>query len=128
MTGGPLWWHLFFGKIYLVDEQTILYRQHSNNAVGAKNSSITDILSKISSREYKQSIDRLFFVQSEILLDNYRDTMNAKDVKTAEKFMNIRGMNYISKIRTIIQYGFYKHGFMRNAGLFFFYITIYKTV
>ncbi len=117
------WWAALvasiFGKIYLVDEQTILYRQHSNNAVGAKNSSITDILSKISSREYKQSIDRLF-VQSEILLDNYRDTMNAKDVKTAEKFMNIRGMNYISKIRTIIQYGFYKHGFMRNAGLFFF--------
>ena len=115
------WWigliSATFGDIVFLPEQTLLYRQHSNNVVG--NQSYVG---------YVMKRFRTIFKQKDSIKANYRQAaefyqiyknhiMDQQKKDTIEKFTALEHMPWYERKYTILKYGFLKTGIIRNIGL-----------
>jgi glycosyltransferase involved in cell wall biosynthesis len=112
------WWIALigavFGKISYIDYPTVFYRQHSENIVGATNfRNISYILSKLFAKYLYDDI----FKQAESFYYLYNDIMEDDKKYIFEKFLNIKGNNFLLKKINLIRYGFLKGNFLKD--LFF---------
>lgn len=110
-----------FGKIYTVDNQTILYRQHGNNEVGAhKYNSIGFIKDKLSNIDrINKSIDDAL-IQARVFYDKFGKILGQEEKELVFDFANIRKKNILSRKLSIIQNKYYKNGLVRNIGYLLF--------
>lgn len=119
------WWlaltAVLFGKIVCVSESTMLYRQHSNNQVGAKASyGIAFIKRKLATLDKVRENYNSTYSQAKALLDSYGSIMQTNHKRTIELYCQIPKMNKFKKIRTIQKYGFKKCTRLRVIGQYFF--------
>ncbi len=107
------------GKIGFVDQPLILYRQHGNNQVGAKNTkSIGYIFKKtFDFKKNKKSI-RDTYLQAKAIVDVFGN--ETKNLKTVEVFAKNLERNKFKRIATSFKYGFWKNTFLRRLGQIFF--------
>ncbi len=117
------WWLALiaatFGKIVFLDTPTMLYRQHGNNEVGAKNAkSLSFIFSKLKSIDKMKRIYKIISLQAEFLADNYDEMLTSKQKKLLRAVAELPNMSRIQKIKTIKKYRLYKNTVLRNLAQF----------
>lgn len=119
------WWFALvasaFGTIGYVPQATILYRQHSDNEVGAKNS-----LSELMSRKHlfaqtKQMI-QLAMAQATEFVADYPNLTDDK-VEMVHFYTNVKNYSKVERYRKMRTYGLLKNGFGRNAFYVFQMLT-----
>lgn len=112
------WWCAliasYFGKIGYVDESLILYRQHGNNSVGAKN---------IYSMVYLEKQIFKIGQQKESLLNTQKQICYFVGLYNVSKayiieYGNLANKNKLYKIAFLLKNHIFKSGLIRNIGLF----------
>lgn len=111
-----------FGTIEaLQDKQTILYRQHGDNQVGAKD--VRTLKYKINKilhgAEIRQAINQTY-TQAESFLKTYKDRLSLEQKNLLEQYISIPNMNKFGRWRTIVKLGVLKNGFSRKIANFIF--------
>lgn len=114
------WWlalvAALFGQVVYLEEATILYRQHSENSVGAKRWGLKRIITRAQSpQEVRASMLRTMR-QAQALLDRFRDKMSPEQIALVEAYARLPFMSKTARVGTMFKYRFFKHGMIRNVG------------
>lgn len=126
------WWIALvasaFGKIGIVNEPTILYRQHSSNTLGAKKFGSINFLKegfkKLWNNDQQfqsQVLTRLN--QAKILLTRYPDLLSFKDKELIHDYIQLNHASWLKKRMIILKHGLFRSGFLRNFVIFFIKLT-----
>jgi len=112
------WWiglvASYFGKISYIKKSTIKYRQHNKNDIGAKKFGLSYIWEKIlDSNELDGNIE-----QAKAFLERFYNKLDIETIKILEDFISFERLSFFKRREILIKYGLYKHGFIRNIGLF----------
>lgn len=110
-----------FGGIYTIDKQTMLYRQHGKNEVGAHEyNSIGFVKNKLSNFEkISKSIDDTI-IQAEAFYNEFKDKLSDNDRNLVYNYSVLREKNFIQRKQSIVKNKFYKSGLVRNIGYLIF--------
>jgi glycosyltransferase involved in cell wall biosynthesis len=109
-----------FGKISYVPTATILYRQHDNNDVGAKEWNLSYIMDMArSGRSNLKAFLQKTQLQAKAFLDIFKDELTEKHTDILNAYSILGQQNFLIKRLTLIKYRFFKIGLLRNIGLFF---------
>ena len=110
-----------FGRITQVDEPTILYRQHGENEIGAKD--VRKLSYKVNRlinyKEIKKAI-QITYTQAESFLRCYEEQLTEEKKDIAQKYCAIPKMKKVSRWRTICSLRAFKNGLGRNIAYFLF--------
>ena len=110
-----------FGKIDHVEEATILYRQHSDNALGAKNvNSLCYKLNRLMNNKDVTKVIRSTYPQAQSLLDVFGNEITDEKKDFLKKFVAISTKSKLGKWRTICELKVFMNGFSRNMAYFMF--------
>ncbi len=107
------------GNVGFVDEPLILYRQHGNNEVGAKNTkNFGYIFNKaLQIKKNKESI-RNTYLQAKDIFEVFNDgSENFKLIKLYSENLN---KNKLQRIASAFKFGFWKNTLLRRFGQIFF--------
>ncbi len=112
-----------FGKIGLVDESLIYYRQHGRNTLGAQQFGTFQF--------YKNAFKKILgkdemlkrIAQAEVFLERYKDQFNDAQKKLVEDYIRLIHFSWAKKRTHAIRHGFYRSGFLRN---FFNFFVMFK--
>jgi glycosyltransferase involved in cell wall biosynthesis len=119
------WWLILiagaFGRVGHIDEPTILYRQHGNNEIGAKD--VRTLRYKLNrllhGNEVREAI-AVTYRQAESFLDAYQGRLNASQKKLLAEYVKIPKKAKPFKWLTVIRLRTFKNGFSRNIAYFLF--------
>lgn len=119
------WWLALiasaFGEIEFLNEPTILYRQHGNNEVGAKDyRSVSFLMGKLKNLKKAKETYKIISLQAEFLLKNYAELLDIKQKKLLEAVATLPQKSKIEKIKTIKKHRLYKNTALRNLVQFIF--------
>lgn len=101
-----------FGQVIFINNQTVYYRQHGQNVVGAKK---VNIYNRIYNKLVKNNTINLF-LQAENFRNIYYDLLTEENKKIIDAFCKIKNSNRLTKIKIIRKYKFYKQSFVRLIG------------
>ncbi len=118
------WWLALvanlFGEIVCLNEPTMLYRQHSNNQVGAKASyGIALIKRKLATLNQVRKNYNATYAQAKALLECFGSKLNDEQAKILSIYCDMQKMKKLQKIRTMIKFGFKKGTHLRVIGQYF---------
>ncbi|SCH20745.1 Chondroitin polymerase [uncultured Clostridium sp.] len=110
-----------FGQIGIVNKQTMLYRQHGGNEVGAHNyKSLKYYTSKLSNvNKITKSINDTL-VQAKSFYDVYKNDLTKEQKNTLIEFYSLKDKGLIGRKASVVKNKFYKNGLARNIGYFIF--------
>lgn len=118
------WWigavASFFGKIKFVNRSTIYYRQHSENAVGAKIMNVDYILNRMKKSMYNKRMIALGYEMAGEILDCYGSSLKSSDRIMLKAYSRMGEKNKIQKIKTVCHYKLWKSGIVRKLGQVFY--------
>ena len=103
-----------FGKIGYINEATLKYRQHTNNAIGAKCFNIYFILKSIF-RKVNLSNN---ISQTKAFLEQFESNLDMKTIKMLHDFSTLEEKSWWERRAIVWKYKLLKQGFIRNTGLF----------
>ena len=110
-----------FGKIGYIEDSTILYRQHSNNTIGAKGFDYLSIFMKFYKIFYKNELYlkhlNVNINQAKSFVDTYRDSLDESTIQMLENFSTIESKSFWQKRKILLKHKLLKQGFIRNIGL-----------
>lgn len=107
-----------FGKIWFIDEPTILYRQHGMNDTGAKRYGLLSYFNRVKNPKERKKLSlnrQKRFRQAETLLTRYRLQLSLKQIELLEAYLMLENGPFFKKRALMIKYGFFKRGFLRNV-------------
>lgn len=108
---------LAYGKVSYINKQTIAYRQHEDNSVGAKNSRSASYLYNRFKRG-KSSFNKDIEASSkqvEYILDLFGiDKINKKDAFILDNYSRLYTFSKIKKIKFYFRYRVFKNGIIRR--------------
>lgn len=118
------WWLALLasaiGKIYFIDIPTVLYRQHSNNDVGAKNvKSIDYILRKLRNLNGIKDAINDTYIQAAELLNAIGDEVDSRNNELIKQYSLFLKINKYQRIKRLIKYQYWKNGIIRVVGQMF---------
>ena len=105
-----------FGKIGIIYDAQIQYRQHNENCIGAKGFDIKYILKNLF--EFKRVNLDNHIRQVEAFLERYGNKISKEDMDIINGFIKIKQSSWIEKRLLLVKYGFFKYGLIRNMGWF----------
>lgn len=113
------WWLILlasaFGQIGVVDEQTILYRQHETNDTGVKKArSLKHIAYEVSHYSKMAAAINQTYMQADSLLKMYRDRLSEGQIKLLISYSSIPGQMRIRRLKTLFQCRTFKNGLTRK--------------
>ena len=117
------WWVALvanaFGKICYLNEQTIYYRQHKKNVVGAKREGLQYYFKQL--LNFNQSKSDLFnsIKQCSAFCNRYSNKLDRKTYEVLRHYSCLKKYNLIKRRLILLKYGFFKSNFLRTVGLFF---------
>jgi len=119
------WWLMLiasaFGGIEGIDAQTVLYRQHGENSIGAKD--VRKISYKINKlvnySDMKLALEETY-QQAESFLGAYRAQLNYEQIELLETYCKIPGMSKVRRWQTMCRLGCLKNGISRKIASFIF--------
>ncbi|WP_195948404.1 glycosyltransferase family 2 protein [Paraclostridium bifermentans] len=112
------WWIAIIasklGKIYTINEATMLYRQHGNNTCGAKEHSyklnVNRIKDRIKENVYKKIVTEEYVLnvqQIKKFYTSYEQFLTESDKKIIKEFIDLRENSYLSRKRIVIKNKFF---------------------
>lgn len=118
------WWIALvataIGKRAVIEDATMLYRQHNMNEVGASDAkSLLFILSKLEKDKINDSINKSI-KQANKFYEMYKSELTEKDRECLYKFINIRKHNLLKRKFIAIKNKFYKSSLKRRIGYLLF--------
>jgi glycosyltransferase involved in cell wall biosynthesis len=115
------WWLMLvaslFGVISCLDKPTMAYRQHGNNQVGARGFRPAFLFRSMF--VYRCHIRRAE-AQAAELVDQYRESMTATDLSSAEGFANLPNLPPMIRQLSALRHRLFKAGWIRNAAFYTF--------
>lgn len=119
------WWFALvaaaFGKIGVVEQPKVLYRQHGTNEIGAKNA-----------KSFSYNFNRLFethqsreslnatYRQAEDFLNLFGSMLSKDSLAIVKDYASIPHLSKLQKIRMLNARDFWKTGFVRKFGQLLF--------
>lgn len=115
------WWLALvaeiFGKMVCLEETTMLYRQHSNNQVGAKAAyGFSFIRRKLATLDKVRENYNATYAQAKLLLDCYGESLDDSSREIIQKYCSMQSMRKCKKIHTMRKYDFKKCTRLRVIG------------
>jgi hypothetical protein len=116
------WWAALvaaaFGKIDYVPMATILYRQHDESFVGAKEWGAGYALKMArSGRSHLKATLQKTQLQARAFLDTFGDELTGEYSNLLRAYSDLDQQGYFTKRFNLIKYGFLKIGLLKNIGL-----------
>lgn len=115
------WWLALvaagFGKAGIEPVPTLLYRQHSQNVLGAQRFGLWTALKTWKERLKKGSAD--YRLQAEAFHNRYASMLAPKEKHLLEVYLSLPHYTYLKRRYLMIRHAFYKCGFWRNCAMFF---------
>lgn len=109
-----------FGKISVMPQRLVKYRQHAENVSGAvKKKSISFAIKKLFDKDIKKAYEKLYD-QAEEFYACFGKALNEADRKTMCEFISMRNKNKLMKISTTIRGRYVKSGLFRFLGQIFY--------
>lgn len=114
------WWIALiatsFGHIDFLPQATILYRQHAQNNIGAKQYDLMNFFKNALNKQSSQNLSQSTMLQSQALLNSYPTLFqeNPLKKKIVIAYKDLDKVNYLKKIFTVFKYRFFKQGLLRN--------------
>jgi hypothetical protein len=115
------WWIALlaatFGVAEIVSRATILYRQHDSNVIGSPEQDLDlgSLANRTVSDKNRQRQRLKCEKQAEALLRVHGKEMTAEKRQILEAFLvSGRSESAYIRVKTMIQYGFFRHGFLKN--------------
>ncbi|MGC8677702.1 MAG: glycosyltransferase family 2 protein [Hydrogenobaculum sp.] len=115
------WWVALvasaFGIIDYIPDQTVLYRQHSNQNIGAKKYSINffynEFIKKPSNAvlSFNKTVD-----QAINFLEIYKEKLSKDQIDIFTTYINLKNESLIKKLKNIVKHKFFKQGKIKNIG------------
>ena len=110
-----------FGKIENIYDATMLYRQHGNNMVGAKDfHSLSYKISRIINHGGIRQAINATYKQADSFLKVYENHLSDDQKVMIRQYCSIPQKSKFSRWRTICSLRAYKYGFTRNIAYFLF--------
>jgi glycosyltransferase involved in cell wall biosynthesis len=110
-----------FGHIDIVNKQTMLYRQHGRNEVGAHNyHSVGFITSKLKNIEKINKSINNGIIQAKAFYEMYRDGLSEFDRKVVMEFSTLKDKSLVKRKMSVINNKFYKSGAIRTISYILF--------
>lgn len=114
------WWLTLIaatmGKIGVVKEPTILYRQHGSNDSGAKNVISAGYIYYVMTHLRKMAgMIQDSYRQAGSFLEQYKNDINKKDLELFEAYSSMVGLSAFKKLRIILKYKTLMTGFARKT-------------
>lgn len=108
-----------FGKIGVVNEPTMLYRQHSQNAVGAKGfySAFFKKFLKIGKTIGISDTLKRTFKQSAAFLNAFSGRLSLEQKNAIQNYANLPNLPVSKRLKTVIKYGFLKQSFLKKTAM-----------
>lgn len=115
------WWLILaaccFGEISAIEKQTILYRQHHNNSVGASDvKSLSYQIRRFFRGDDVRHAIEITYLQAQSFYDMYKDKLSEKQKIILQDYLSIPHLSKAKRIRKIIQGGYLKNTFVRKLG------------
>ena len=115
------WWLAMvasaFGAIGFVDSPTVLYRQHGDNAVGARPSrSLSYKANRLLDGDGVRASLRASFVQADAFLTQYADRLSAEQAELLRTYVAIPARGKVGRMLAIRRHGFWKNTAARRLG------------
>jgi glycosyltransferase involved in cell wall biosynthesis len=114
------WWIALtaaaFGKIGVIQEPTIYYRQHGNNALGAQKFGSLGNLKNNFRKLMKHDVRK--FQQAATFYHRYHDLFSARHRALVKAFIDLQRKSWTQKRVEIYRHGFFKQGLLRNVADF----------
>ena len=102
-----------FGKIGIVTDSTMLYRQHSYNSVGSEGFTLKYFTDNL----LRKNIVFKNIIQAQAFLESYRNDLDDVTIKMLENFVAIESKSFWQKRKILLKHKLLKQGFIRNVGL-----------
>jgi glycosyltransferase involved in cell wall biosynthesis len=105
------------GAAAIVADQTVLYRQHESNVVGATepDNSVPGIVSRASRPDGRRAERARSEAQVEALLRVHGGDMPRANANLLRAYLrSVRSPNPLERIATTLRYGFFRGGFLKN--------------
>jgi glycosyltransferase involved in cell wall biosynthesis len=113
------WWMALvataFGRILFLEEATVLYRRHSASITSSVEHRLSNYLRNPLS-DYRRRVGRTLR-QCEAFYRIYGEKLNPQHKKLLAAASQIRNANWFKRRYLIVRHGFFKSGFLKNAGL-----------
>lgn len=113
------WWLAIcaaaFGKIGVVNETTMLYRQHNSNDTGAKKYSLMSLVKRLCNKTSRKKMTehrKLIYKQAGELLSHPK--INAESKFVLKAFLEFENAVFHKKAYLMFKFGFFKVGILRN--------------
>lgn len=110
------WWLALvaslFGKIDIIDQSTMLYRQHNKNTLGALKYSSLNWFKQALQKVLKKSPQKR--EQAKVMLSRYREKLMTKEINLLNEYINLPNESFIKKRQIVIKNKFFKNGILRN--------------
>lgn len=104
-----------FGAIYFINTPIILYRQHGNNTVGAKNvRSLGYLITKWKQQKKVNNVEN-YLEYSSFFYKYFDDFLSNDDKNFLLNYSTIKSKNKIYRILFLMRYHALKYGFIRNC-------------
>lgn len=100
------------GVIYTIEKSTILYRQHENNQIGARQNSLVKKITDTTIDIYDE--------QAKLLYDLYSNNMNERDKAIVEDFIKLRNVSVVKRKYLVCKDGFFANKLLRNVKIVLF--------
>ena len=119
------WWLILvasaFGHIGHIEDQTVLYRQHDNNEIGAKDvRTLRYMWSRLlNPRQLREAIAGTY-AQAESFLDMYKDKLTIEQNTLVKEYCRIPSKNKAGRWLAVLRLGTFKNGITRNIAYFLF--------
>jgi len=120
------WWFALIaaavGRIGFVNQSLILYRQHGDNSVGAKNMhSAETIALQMTKHESNRNALRHSMLQAGTLLTVLDGCLKERDREMLRVYSQAEKTGKLSKIRVSARYGIWKNSLIKKAAQLFYY-------
>ena len=116
------WWIALiascFGTIACLNNSTILYRQHSDNAIGVSKSTniISYSMEKLKQRsQFKEKI-KLYIKQAEVLYKEYNTNLTIQQKKAVLAFIDLKNHKKLYRVLSVIHNELFPHGWIHFLG------------
>ena len=115
------WWLALtaaaFGRIEVLPESTVLYRQHGANVAGAHRWGVGQALGLIGNLAEVRRILAVNRLQGAAFLERFHRRLPPSERAMVEAYATLGRQGFLQRRRTILKYGFSFAGLVRNLGL-----------
>ena len=108
-----------FGRVEAIPEQTVLYRQHSNNRLGAVCYNWQYVFRRAwEFLGWDAAAKRLDQTQGQAkaLLQRFAETLHSPDRTALLAYVRLSDNGFLERRRQLLKYGFLRTGPLRNLG------------